>query len=143
MATMPNQPETTISVQGAEFVPGSLVIESHNGLLEWHGTVERSVRPGATVRLIIISGDKVYWGEALIKSLTIPGPDDLQPPTNEYFGVGPLARRTAPNPPASPKSPGSATPNRGTCPPAGHPATTNTPSTHPRQASSNRRVTTP
>lgn len=85
---------TEISVQGAEFVPGSLVIESIDGLLHWHGTVERSVRPGSTVRLIIMSGDKMYFGEALIKSLTIPEPGDDQPPMNEYFGTGRLGRRT-------------------------------------------------
>lgn len=88
-------PQLMISVHGTELVPGSLTIESEGGLLSWHGTAERAVNPGHMVRLIIINNEAVYFGEALIKALTIPGPDETdQKPTIEYFGAGKLGRRT-------------------------------------------------
>jgi len=88
-------PQTMISMHGAEFAPGRLVIENHAGLLSWHGTMEGTFKPLAQpLRLVAMVGDKVYLGEALIKSLSIPHPDDDQPPTNEYLGTGPLRRFT-------------------------------------------------
>lgn len=84
-----------ISAHGSGFVPGTLTIEaSDNGPISWHGTMAAEFHPNQALRLIILSGDKVYFGEALIKSLTIPGPDDSEPPSNEYLGAGRLGRRT-------------------------------------------------
>lgn len=89
-----SKPLVMISAHGAEFTPGSLTIESNAGLLSWHGTMNADFHPNQTLRLIILSAENVYFGEALVKSLSIPGPDDEGLPVNEFLGTGRLGRRT-------------------------------------------------
>ena len=87
------RPAMLVSIDGEPFAPGSLTVESDGRLLDWRGDAAVFLKPGRTVRVVVVTDHAVYFGDALLNVGTMPPLDGDEPPVSGFMGHGELHRK--------------------------------------------------
>lgn len=82
-----------ISINGDDYVNGTISAESDGGLRSWHGEVHAAYPVGEQVRVLAFADGSVYLGEAMISSIEHLLPDHADP-ISRFLGNGRLVHWT-------------------------------------------------